>query len=98
MMPLLIRAVQQLASQSTSAYAYHVAFYNPNSLVGGIQTNGSSTVFRFTQAAWISGGTGSPAGVVSAPVGSIWLRTDGGAGTTLYVKESGTGNTGWVAK
>ena len=24
--------------------------------------------------------------------------TDGGAGTTLYVKESGTGNTGWTAK
>lgn len=87
------------SSQSTSAYAYHLAFYNPNSLVGGIQTNGSSTVFRFTQTAWISGGTGSPQAVVSAPVGSIWLRTDGGAGTTLYVKESGgTGNTGWVAK
>lgn len=23
---------------------------------------------------------------------------DGGANTTLYVKESGTGNTGWIAK
>lgn len=43
-------------------------------------------------------GSGSPEGVVTAPVGSIYLRTDGGAGTTFYVKESGTGNTGWVAK
>lgn len=43
-------------------------------------------------------GTGSPQGVVTAPVGTLWLRTDGGASTTLYVKESGTGNTGWVAK
>jgi len=43
-------------------------------------------------------GTGSPEGVVTAPVGSLYTRTDGGAGTTLYVKESGTGNTGWVAK
>lgn len=44
-------------------------------------------------------GTGSPAGVVSAPVGTLYRRTDGGANTTLYVKESGgTGNTGWVAK
>lgn len=43
-------------------------------------------------------GTGAPNGVVSAPVGSIYLRTDGGTSTTLYVKETGTGNTGWVAK
>lgn len=43
-------------------------------------------------------GTGSPEGVVTAPVGSIYMRKDGAAGTTLYVKESGTGNTGWIAK
>jgi hypothetical protein len=43
-------------------------------------------------------GTGSPEGVVTAPVGSLYSRTDGGADTTLYVKESGTGNTGWIAK
>jgi hypothetical protein len=27
----------------------------------------------------------------------LFLRTNGGTGTTLYIKESGTGNTGWVA-
>jgi hypothetical protein len=43
-------------------------------------------------------GTGSPEGVVTAVRGSQFMRTDGGAGTCLYVKESGTGNTGWVAK
>lgn len=43
-------------------------------------------------------GTGSPEGVVTATIGSIFTRTDGGAGTTLYVKESGSGNTGWVGK
>lgn len=46
---------------------------------------------------WTSG-AGTPEGVLSAPVGSLYTRTDGGASTTLYVKESGTGNTGWVAK
>ena len=46
----------------------------------------------------ISARAGSPEGVVGAPVGSIVVRTDGGTNTTLYVKESGTGNTGWVAK
>ena len=43
-------------------------------------------------------GTGTPEGVVTAPVGSLFTRTDGGAGTTLYVKQTGTGNTGWAAK
>ena len=36
--------------------------------------------------------------LVAAAVGSIYSRTDGGASTSLYVKESGSGNTGWVAK
>jgi hypothetical protein len=46
---------------------------------------------------WTSG-AGSPETVVTAPVGSLFTRTDGGAGTTLYVKESGSGNTGWIGK
>lgn len=46
---------------------------------------------------WTSG-AGSPEGALVAPVGSLYTRTNGGAGTTLYVKESGAGNTGWVAK
>ena len=46
---------------------------------------------------WTSG-SGSPNGTVTAVVGSMYTRTDGGTSTTLYVKESGTGNTGWVAK
>lgn len=40
----------------------------------------------------------TPEGALTAPVGSIALRRNGGAGTTLYVKQSGTGNTGWVGK
>lgn len=43
-------------------------------------------------------GTGTPEGAVTAGIGTLFLRTDGGASTTLYVKESGAGNTGWVAK
>jgi hypothetical protein len=43
-------------------------------------------------------GAGAPEDVVTARIGSLYLRTDGGAGTSFYVKESGTGNTGWVAK
>lgn len=44
-------------------------------------------------------GNGSPNGVVVASPGSTYRNRLGGAGTTLYVKESGAGtNTGWVAK
>ena len=43
-------------------------------------------------------GTGSPEGVITAGIGSTYRRLDGGAGTSFYVKESGTGNTGWAGK
>lgn len=68
---------------------------NRATLVGSRLT--ASGGFSTGTARWTSG-TGSPEGVVAAPVGSLYTRTDGGVGTTLYVKESGTGNTGWAAK
>ena len=43
-------------------------------------------------------GTGTPEAAVVAGIGSTFHRTDGGAATSFYVKESGAGNTGWVAK
>lgn len=43
-------------------------------------------------------GIGSPETVVTAPIGSLYSNTSGGASTTLYVKTSGSGNTGWTAK
>ena len=52
----------------------------------------------FVDGPFWSVGSGTPEGNVTANVGSLYTRTDGGASTTLYVKESGTGNTGWVAK
>lgn len=42
-------------------------------------------------------GFGSPEGAYTAPGGSVYARNNGGASTTFYVKESGTGNTGWRA-
>ncbi len=41
-------------------------------------------------------GTGSPEGVITARISSVYLRTDGGQATAVYYKESGTGNTGWM--
>lgn len=43
-------------------------------------------------------GAGSPEGLVTAGAGSLYMRTDGGTGTSLYVKQTQTLATGWVAK
>ncbi len=58
-----------------------------------------------TPAAWIIvdgpsqawEGYDAPEGVITATVGSTFRRRDGAAGTVYYVKETGTGNTGWIA-
>jgi hypothetical protein len=42
-------------------------------------------------------GRGSPQGVVAAAPGSDWRNLDGGAGSTYWIKQTGTGATGWVA-
>lgn len=65
---------------------------------GDVQGINAMTRTYITSTVWIGGGTGTPEGAQAAGIGSIWMRTDGGAGTSHYVKESGTGNTGWVAK
>jgi hypothetical protein len=42
-------------------------------------------------------GSGSPEGAITAPVGSLYMRSDGGTDTSIYIKETGSGNTGWIA-
>lgn len=46
----------------------------------------------------VLGGAGSPENNVVARPGSLYARSDGGSGSTLYVKEAGAGTTGWTAK
>jgi len=62
---------------------------NKNIQCNSISLQGSTGIYT---------GVGSPEGAISAKIGSLYIRTDGGAGTTLYIKESGTGNIGWIAK
>jgi hypothetical protein len=66
--------------------------------VGDATTDFSNFLTNVIMSGRFRQGTGSPEGVITAGVGSIYLRADGGANTSIYVKESGTGNTGWVAK
>lgn len=66
--------------------------YAAKKIIAGTSISPSGSAVTWTA------GVGSPEGVVTAVVGSLYSRTDGGAGSSLYVKESGAGNTGWVAK
>lgn len=49
-------------------------------------------------AAIITAGNGSPEGVVTAPIGSLYLRLNGSTSTTLYVKTVGVDENGWTPK
>jgi len=47
--------------------------------------------------ALVVSGAGSPEGVIAAPPGSTYLRSDGGDNSTLYVKTRGDDTAGWRA-
>ena len=86
-------SVQLYGSGIAGIYSDHATtIYQP----GYVIKFSSSTANSFaTETASIRRGTATPEGVVTAQVGSLFLRTDGAIGASLYVKESGTGNTGW---
>jgi hypothetical protein len=87
------------ATSVTFAPAELVAYITPTGagLTELLRIKATSLVLK--SGPQIAFGTGSPSAAVSAPVGSIYLRTDGTSGAAFYVKETGgSGNTGWVAK
>ena len=65
---------------------------------------GSGQVFKITPNGSIESGgmgiingVGAPNGVVTAKIGSIYMRTDAGSNDVgIYIKSQGSGNTGWV--
>lgn len=88
-----VNGVSTLTVQFGTGLSADVTINAGNLVIGtsgkGVQLAGGIT--------WTSG-SGSPEGVVTAPVGSLYSRSDGGLLSSLYVKESGSGNTGWVGK
>lgn len=80
-----------MVDNGASAMKWQYGLYNDDNTI-------LTAEVRLSTGVLVMSGSGSPEGVKTAPVGSLYTRTDGGAGTTLYVKETGTGNTGWVAK
>lgn len=92
-----LQCIGVAATAAGSGVSANIAFmgFNGEWLVG----NGDPTAgiyFHSPTGANISSGPGAPSGSACTPAtsGSIWMRTDGGAGTSLYVCEAGT----WTAK
>lgn len=65
--------------------------------LNGILRQLANNISGDTESVRIYQGVGTPEASVAAGVGSLYLRTDGGADTSVYRKESGSGDTGWVA-
>jgi hypothetical protein len=75
-----------------TAYATQQSLNATNTDISGLNNRVTTIEGRYFT------GAGAPESVVTAPIGSIYIRTTGGVSTTLYVKTSGAGNTGWTAK
>jgi hypothetical protein len=101
----------QFSGQALGCICFGTGAWGPgivvrnNDVVGSVpayvQGAASISGYRENGNSWnptIIPGSGSPEGVVAAPVGSLFVRIDGSLSATLYVKENGAGATGWAAK
>ena len=87
----------QISGQVFSAA--NISIVDNNSFFDATEVESAlSELYTLFSNSFITQGTGSPEGVVTANVGAIYVDLSGGVGSTLYIKESGTGNTGWNAK
>lgn len=73
------------------------AYQLVNNIVKALNTTNGALTSATIAGISIVSGSGSPSGVVSAPPGSLYINSAGGAGATFWVKQTGTGNSGWSA-
>jgi hypothetical protein len=84
-------------TDNTYDIGYNSSSYRPRNIYAGTSMAAPKFCYSGTSICDYAG-SGSPEGVVTAAVGSTYRRSDGGMLTSFYVKESGSGNTGWVGK
>lgn len=87
---------RSIVSDAGTAVPYEIITRNAATSVSQYEIRAER--FRLNNGPDLITGTGSPEGVVTATKGSQFLRTDSAQTTSLYVKETVSGNTGWVAK
>lgn len=81
----------KVSTGSVNVKVHNNTSYGTGAPVNNQATGDSGVIHLF------SSGAPSTRGL-AAPVGSLYTRSDGGAVTTFYVKESATNSSGWVAK
>ena len=91
-----IEILHRNSDRDSRAQALHHTLGNKSTQAapGSHTHNGTNSLFLDR----IKEGTGNPNGVVVAPIGTMYLNKTGGAGTTFWIKESGVGSNGWIAK
>jgi hypothetical protein len=89
---LILSEGLRVFSSSTNA----VAFNSNSSAATTYITDAGRTVYTMLGRAKVFANTGTPEAVITAPAGSLYMNLNGGVGTTIYAKGSGSGNTGWV--
>lgn len=85
-----------LSNLSSDDHSQYLPRTGTRGMTGNLSMGGQAIVMT-SNVKWLTG-TGAPNGVVTAEVGSLYTRTDGGVNTTLYVKETGSTSVGWTAK
>jgi hypothetical protein len=77
------------------------AITGPTTITGKLTTTGDIDIQGLDLELYgtksLTRGTGSPEGAATGPVGCLYLQTNGTTSAALWVKETGSGNTGWVA-
>lgn len=92
---------------TTNCIAFERSFVSASFVMSGNRcpSTVTNTLSNLSSGSWLVdagppqqwAGFGSPSGSVTATPGAVYQNLSGGASTSLYVKESGTGNTGWTA-
>lgn len=92
--------VESLTVRSKNIIASGTAFSGSvgNFTINGLKAYNVTTYWSTVVPVVHMTGLNTPESAIPANIGSTYRRTNGGAGTCFYVKESGTSNTGWVAK
>ena len=98
---LELQLVPLLGPTNGVRVAFKVSSEGETQTLSGVRAGGPQTTPATISTAgslW-SSGTGDPEGVITGSPGDLFSRTDGGAKTCFYVKESGVAtNMGWVGK
>ena len=87
-----------ISAQGTMGIGEYNVNYGSSEEIDTFTGIGRFSSLYFTPQVSMTTGTGSPEGVLTASPGALYLNLSGGTSTTLYVKTSGTGNTGWTGK